>query len=102
MEKHGDIVTSLELSNYPRVMDHLDNATTKVMAVVIIQSIMKIATCVSTSDKVIFYLCCSYIMYFFYVISYWVLHCYFLQVEALFELIKGLIKDMDGAQDDEV
>ena len=26
----------------------------------------------------------------------------FLQIEALFDLIKGLIKDMDGAQDDEV
>jgi hypothetical protein len=28
--------------------------------------------------------------------------CCFLQIEALFDLIKGLIKDMDGAQDDEV
>nr|ACN26650.1 unknown [Zea mays] len=55
-------------------MDYLDNATTKVMAVVIIQSIMKNTTCISTSDK----------------------------IEALFDLIKGLIKDMDGAQDDEL
>lgn len=30
------------------------------------------------------------------------LYCYSLQIEALFDLIKGLIKDMDGAQDDEV
>ncbi|ONM10381.1 Vacuolar protein sorting 35 [Zea mays] len=56
LEKYSNIVTALELSNYPRVMDYLDNATTKVMAV----------------------------------------------IEALFDLIKGLIKDMDGAQDDEL
>ncbi|PWZ57139.1 Vacuolar protein sorting-associated protein 35B [Zea mays] len=74
LEKYSNIVTALELSNYPRVMDYLDNATTKVMAVVIIQSIMKNTTCISTSDK----------------------------IEALFDLIKGLIKDMDGAQDDEI
>ncbi|KAJ3670146.1 hypothetical protein LUZ60_010470 [Juncus effusus] len=73
LEKYSNIVTALELSSYPKVMAHLDNATTKVMAVVIIQSIMKNTTCISTSDK----------------------------VEALFELIKGLIKDMDGAQDDD-
>ncbi|KAK3145776.1 hypothetical protein QOZ80_3BG0257290 [Eleusine coracana subsp. coracana] len=74
LEKYSNIVTALELSNYPRVMDYLDNATTKVMAVVIIQSIMKNTTCISTSDK----------------------------IESLFDLIKGLIKDMDGAQDDEL
>ncbi|OEL22789.1 Vacuolar protein sorting-associated protein 35B, partial [Dichanthelium oligosanthes] len=56
LEKYSNIVTALELSNYPRVMDYLDNATTKVMAV----------------------------------------------IEALFDLIKGLIKDMDGAQDDDI
>ncbi|GJN22990.1 hypothetical protein PR202_gb10603 [Eleusine coracana subsp. coracana] len=56
LEKYSNIVTALELSNYPRVMDYLDNATTKVMAV----------------------------------------------IESLFDLIKGLIKDMDGAQDDEL
>jgi hypothetical protein len=32
----------------------------------------------------------------------WDLCLYILQIEALFDLIKGLIKDMDGAQDDEV
>ncbi|WOL15216.1 hypothetical protein Cni_G23997 [Canna indica] len=74
LEKYNDIVTALKLPNYPRVMDHLDNGTKKVMAVVIIQSIMKNASNISTADK----------------------------VEALFELIKGLIKDMDGSQDDEI
>lgn len=56
LEKYSNIVTALELSNYPRVMDYLDNATTKVMALVIIQSIMKNTTCISTSDKVIFHI----------------------------------------------
>jgi hypothetical protein len=55
LEKYSNIVTALELSNYPRVMDYLDNATTKVMALVIIQSIMKNTTCISTSDKVMFH-----------------------------------------------
>ncbi|KAL2512838.1 Vacuolar protein sorting-associated protein [Abeliophyllum distichum] len=74
LEKYNDIVTALTLSNYPRVMDHLDAATNKVMAMVIIQSIMKNNTCVSTSDK----------------------------VEVLFELIKGLIKDIEGTSTDEL
>ncbi|KAL4335913.1 hypothetical protein GQ457_07G027160 [Hibiscus cannabinus] len=72
LEKYNDIVTALTLSNYPRVMDHLDNGTNKVMAMVIIESIMKNNTCISTADK----------------------------VEVLFELIKGLIKDLDGAVDE--
>ncbi|XP_074562511.1 vacuolar protein sorting-associated protein 35B-like [Curcuma longa] len=74
LEKYNDIVTALKLPNYPRVMDHLDNGTKKVMAVVIIQSIMKNTTCISTADK----------------------------VEALFELIKGLMKDVEGTEDDEI
>ncbi|KAM5565172.1 vacuolar protein sorting-associated protein 35B [Rosa sericea] len=74
LEKYNDIVTALTLSNYPRVMDHLDNGTNKVMAMVIIQSIMKNNSCISTADK----------------------------VEVLFELIKGLIKDLDGTSDDEL
>eukprot|EP00261_Vitis_vinifera_P030778 XP_019072021.1 PREDICTED: vacuolar protein sorting-associated protein 35B isoform X2 [Vitis vinifera] len=74
LEKYNDIVTALTLSNYPRVMDHLDNGTNKIMAMVIIQSIMKNSTCISTADK----------------------------VEALFELIKGLIKDLDGFPVDEL
>ncbi|KAE8696787.1 putative Kinase protein with adenine nucleotide alpha hydrolases-like domain [Hibiscus syriacus] len=71
-QKYNDIVTALTLSNYPRVMEHLDNGTNKVMAIVIIESIMKNNTCISTADK----------------------------VEVLFELIKGLIKDLDGAVDE--
>ncbi|XP_061363702.1 vacuolar protein sorting-associated protein 35B-like [Gastrolobium bilobum] len=74
LDKYNDIVTALTLSNYPRVMDHLDNETNKVMAMVIIQSIMKNNTCISTADK----------------------------VEVLFELIKGLIMDLDGTVVDEV
>jgi len=69
LEKYNDVMTALKLTNYPRVMEHLDYATNKVMAGVIIQSIMKNTTCISTADK----------------------------VEALFELIKGLIKDITGA-----
>ncbi|EOX90791.1 Vacuolar protein sorting-associated protein 35 - like 1 [Theobroma cacao] len=74
LEKYNDIVTALKLSNYPRVMEYLDSETNKVMATVIIQSIMKNKTHISTADR----------------------------VEALFELIKGLIKDLDGTLDDEV
>ncbi|KAE8057275.1 hypothetical protein FH972_013979 [Carpinus fangiana] len=74
LDKYNDIVMALMLSNYPRVMDHLDNETNKVMAIVIIQSIMKNNTCISTAD----------------------------QVEVLFELIKGLMKDLDGTAVDEL
>ncbi|KAL8514765.1 hypothetical protein ACS0TY_013737 [Phlomoides rotata] len=74
LDRYDDIVTALTLSNYPRVMDHLDAGTNKVMAMVIIRSIMKNRTCVSTSDK----------------------------VEVLFELIKGLIKDLEGISTDEL
>ncbi|OMO83519.1 Vacuolar protein sorting-associated protein 35 [Corchorus olitorius] len=74
LEKYNDIVTALKLSNYPRMMEYLDSETNKVMATVIIQSIMKNKTRISTADR----------------------------VEALFELIKGLIKDLDGSPDDEV
>ncbi|KAJ4702155.1 Vacuolar protein sorting-associated protein 35 [Melia azedarach] len=74
LEKYNDIVTALTLSNYPKVMDHLDDGTNKVMAMVIIQSIMKNSTCISTADK----------------------------VEVLLELIKGLIKDLDGTDQDEL
>ncbi|KAF5780144.1 putative vacuolar protein sorting-associated protein [Helianthus annuus] len=74
LEKYSDIVTSLTLSNYPRVMDHLDSGTNKIMAMVIIQSIMTNQACVSSADK----------------------------VDVLFELIKGLIKDLEGDSDDEL
>lgn len=52
LDKYNDVVTALTLSNYPHVMDHLDNVTNKVMALVIIQSIMKNNTYISTADKV--------------------------------------------------
>ncbi|XP_059623448.1 vacuolar protein sorting-associated protein 35A-like [Cornus florida] len=74
LEKYNDIETALKLSNYPRVMEFLDDETNKVMAGVIVRSIMKSKTCISTADK----------------------------VEALFELIKGLIKDLDGNLHDEL
>ncbi|CAI8606613.1 unnamed protein product [Vicia faba] len=74
LDKYNDVVTALTLSNYPHVMDHLDNVTNKVMAMVIIQSIMKNNTYISTADK----------------------------VEVLFELIKGLIMDLDGTSEDEI
>ncbi|CAN6457219.1 unnamed protein product [Victoria cruziana] len=73
LDKYNNIVTALKLSNYPRVMDYLDYGTNKVMAVVIIQSIMKNNTQISNSEK----------------------------VEALFELMKGLIRDIDGTPGDE-
>ncbi|XVE87460.1 hypothetical protein DITRI_Ditri18aG0119200 [Diplodiscus trichospermus] len=71
LEKYNDIVTALKLSNYPHIMEYLDSETNKVMASVIIQSIMKNKTHISTADR----------------------------VEALFELLKGLIKDLDGTLD---
>lgn len=54
LEKYNDTVTALTLSNYPRVMDYLDDGTNKVMAMVIIQSIMKNNTFITTADKVCF------------------------------------------------
>jgi vacuolar protein sorting-associated protein 35 len=74
LDKYNDIETALKLSNYPRFMEYLDDSTNKIMANVIIQSIMKNKTCISTADK----------------------------VEALFELMKGLIKDLDGSHHDEL
>ncbi|KAF5753058.1 hypothetical protein HS088_TW01G00976 [Tripterygium wilfordii] len=74
LEKYNDIVTTLKLSNYPRVMEYLDSETNKVMATVIIQSVTKNNTNVSSAEK----------------------------VGALFELIKGLIKDLDGSPHEEV
>ncbi|CAM8956807.1 unnamed protein product [Rhodiola kirilowii] len=74
LEKYNDILTVLTLSNYPRVLDYLDNETSKIMAVVIIQNIMKNKTCISTADS----------------------------VGSLFGLIRGLIKDLEGTVHDEV
>ncbi|KAL2907186.1 Vacuolar protein sorting-associated protein 35A [Bienertia sinuspersici] len=76
LDKYNNVITALKLSNYPRVLEYLDYETNKVMAKIIIQSIMKNETYISSSDK----------------------------VEALFELIKGLIKDTDDLgyyEDDE-
>ncbi|KAI4386824.1 hypothetical protein MLD38_004723 [Melastoma candidum] len=74
LEKYNSVVTALKLSNYPRVMEYLDNETNKVMASVIIQSIMKNNTRISTAEK----------------------------VEILFELLKGLVKDSEETVDDEI
>ncbi|KAI4316958.1 hypothetical protein L6164_024879 [Bauhinia variegata] len=51
LDKYNDVITALILSNYPLVMDRLNNETNKLMAMVIIQSIMKNNTCISTADK---------------------------------------------------
>ena len=53
LDKYNDAVTALTLSNYPRIMDYLDNDTNKVMAMVIIQNILKNYTCISTADQVL-------------------------------------------------
>lgn len=76
LDKYNNVMTALKLSNYPRVMECLDIETNKVMAKIIIQNIMKNSTFISNGDK----------------------------VEALFGLIRGLIKDSDDAvcnEDDE-
>ncbi|CAN4116733.1 unnamed protein product [Withania somnifera] len=73
LEKYKDIDTALKLSNYPQVMEHLDDATSKEMANVLVQTIRKNKTCISTAEK----------------------------VEALFELMKGLIRDLDEDLHDE-
>lgn len=69
------------------------------MATVIIQSIMKNKTCISTDDKV-WFLFIVYPVFLVCFVIMWLLCC--LQVEALFELVKGLIKDLDGTLHDEV
>ncbi|CAH9085019.1 unnamed protein product [Cuscuta europaea] len=74
LEKYKDIDTVLKLSNYPCIMEYLDDATKKEMANIIVQNIMKNKTCIFTAEK----------------------------VEALFELMKGLLKDLDEALPDEL
>ncbi|KAF8099822.1 hypothetical protein N665_0237s0073 [Sinapis alba] len=73
LEKYNDVVTILKLTNYPRVMEYLDHDTNKAMAIIIIQSILKNDTRIATADE----------------------------VDALFELIKGLVKDFDGLTDND-
>lgn len=74
LDKYKDIDTVLMLSNYPCVMEYLDDATKKEMANIIVQTIMKNKTCISTAEK----------------------------VEALFELMKGLLRDLDETLPDEL
>lgn len=57
LEKYNDIDTALKLTNYPHVVEYLDDGTKKEMASVIIQSIMKNKTLISTSEKVFAYPC---------------------------------------------
>lgn len=58
LEKYNDIVTTLKLSNYSHVMEYLDGETIKVMAMVIVQSITKNKTQISTADNVHDPFCC--------------------------------------------
>ncbi|CAE6075856.1 unnamed protein product [Arabidopsis arenosa] len=74
LEKYNNVVTILKLTNYPRVMEYLDHETNKGMAIIIVQSVLKNNTHIATADE----------------------------VDALFELAKGLIKDFDGTIDDEI
>ncbi|XP_010503826.1 PREDICTED: vacuolar protein sorting-associated protein 35C [Camelina sativa] len=74
LEKYNNVVTILKLTNYPRVMEYLDHETNKTMAIIIVQSVLKNNTHISTADE----------------------------VDALFELAKGLIKDFDGTIDNEI
>ncbi|KAH0687937.1 hypothetical protein KY290_016612 [Solanum tuberosum] len=73
LEKYKDIDTALKLSNYPHVMEHLDDTTSKEMANVLVQTILKNKTCIATDEK----------------------------VESLFELMKALIRDLDENLHDE-
>ena len=52
LEKYNNVVTVLTLTNYPKVMEHLDYGTNKVMSGVIIQSIMKNGTLITEVDQV--------------------------------------------------
>lgn len=52
LEKYNDVVTVLKLTNYPLVVEYLDNETKRIMATVIIRSIMKNNTLIATAEKV--------------------------------------------------
>eukprot|EP00850_Spirogloea_muscicola_P002909 SM000011S19087 [mRNA] locus=s11:783175:828718:+ [translate_table: standard] len=69
LEKFSDIVTVLLLEHFPRLMDHLDTGTNKIMASVIVQSILKNGTIIQESAT----------------------------VEALLDLLKELIQETDDA-----
>ena len=92
LEKYNDVVTVLTLTNYPKVMEHLDYGTNKVMSGVIIHSIMKNGTLITEADKV------TNINNLLKVsMINQCANCHILQVEALFELLKEVIKDSEGA-----
>ncbi|CAA0385673.1 unnamed protein product [Arabidopsis thaliana] len=74
LEKYNNVVTILKLTNYPLVMEYLDRETNKAMAIILVQSVFKNNTHIATADE----------------------------VDALFELAKGLMKDFDGTIDDEI
>lgn len=91
LEKYNDVVTILKLTNYSKVMEHLDYGTNKVMSGVIIQSIMKNNTLITEAEKVanlnnllnisMLNECAN---------------VYIPQVEALFELLREIIIDSEG------
>lgn len=56
LEKYKDVVVVLKLGNYAKVMEHLDYDTNRVMAVVLIQSILANNTLITAPDKVCFLL----------------------------------------------
>ena len=91
LEKYNDVVTVLKLTNYPKVMEHLDYGTNKVMSGVIIQSIMKNSTLITEADKVAEL---NKLLKISMVNQ--CANAYLLQVEALFELLKEVIKDSEG------
>lgn len=62
LEKYNDVVTALKLTNYPLVVEYLDNETKRIMATVIIRSIMKNNTLITTAEKV----------RYLYVLTFWV------------------------------
>jgi vacuolar protein sorting-associated protein 35 len=69
LHKYGDVVTVLQLGNYSRVMATLEFETNKVMAVLVIQSILKNGTRISEVAT----------------------------VDALFQLLQELIRDGEDA-----
>ncbi|GAB2282859.1 Vacuolar protein sorting-associated protein 35A [Dionaea muscipula] len=72
LDKYNDVNVALKLTNYRRVMEYLDYGTNKVMASIIIRNILKNTTVISSGDK----------------------------VEALFQLLKGLLLNADDGHDE--
>lgn len=91
LEKYNDVVTVLKLTNYSKVMEHLDYGTNKAMSGMIIQSIMKNTTLITEAEKVANLnnlLKLSMLNEF--------ANSYIPQVEALFELLREVIIDSEG------